>query len=265
MIMADLHVHSNFSDGKLSVAELVDFYGERGFGCIAITDHICEEKGLWGKAAGLLRYTLSAESFDFYLETLRAEAERAWEQYGLMLIPGYELSKNSWSNHRSAHILGLGVSRWLPAEADILSLTKSLREQGALSVAAHPVHTGSWEPQTLHLWDRREEFRDTFDAWEVASGAKWFSEVENSGLPMIASSDLHQPRQIHAWKTMLDVGPGETNPEAYLEAIRLQRLEFRFWSEPEVADVMLRSPRAQRPVGGAAAAPSAGTATAWGA
>ncbi|HRK08266.1 MAG TPA: PHP domain-containing protein [Pseudobdellovibrionaceae bacterium] len=239
MIMADLHVHSNFSDGKLSVAELVDFYGERQFGCIAITDHICEEQGIWGKAAGLLRYTLSAENFDVYLETIKCEAERAWDQYRMILIPGYELSKNSWSNHRSAHILGLGVSQWLSAELDILSLTKGLRDQGALSIAAHPVHTGSWEPQTLHLWHRREELRHEFDAWEVASGTKWFKPVADSGLPMLATSDLHHPRQIHAWKTLLHLRRGEPNPEAYLEAIRQQRLEFKFWSEPELMSHML--------------------------
>ncbi len=260
MIMADLHVHSTFSDGKLSVAELVDFYGEREFGCIAITDHICEERGLWGKAAGLLRYTLSAENFDQYLETLRAEGERAWDQYRMMLIPGYELSKNSWSNHRSAHILGLGVSRWLSAESDILALTRGLREQGALSIAAHPVHTGNWEPQTLHLWDRREELRHEFDAWEVASGAKWFEQVASSGLPMVASSDLHQPRQIHAWKTLLNLRRGESNPEAYLEAIRLQRIEFQFWSEPETASHPTRIRSAQRRPEASA---TGGAVTAW--
>ncbi|NJM10303.1 MAG: PHP domain-containing protein, partial [Bdellovibrionaceae bacterium] len=39
MFLADLHVHSNFSDGHLSISELVDFYGQRGFGAIAVTDH----------------------------------------------------------------------------------------------------------------------------------------------------------------------------------------------------------------------------------
>ena len=42
MFLADLHVHSNFSDGALSIPELVDLYGLQGFGAIAITDHICE-------------------------------------------------------------------------------------------------------------------------------------------------------------------------------------------------------------------------------
>ncbi len=63
MILADLHVHSTFSDGKLTIAELVDFYGTLGFGCIAITDHICEEKSFLGIAASYLDYTLTASTW----------------------------------------------------------------------------------------------------------------------------------------------------------------------------------------------------------
>jgi histidinol phosphatase-like PHP family hydrolase len=76
MIMADLHVHSTFSDGKLTVSELVDFYGERGFGCIAITDHICEQKSFLGLAAGALKFTLTPDSFPQYLETVHEADDR---------------------------------------------------------------------------------------------------------------------------------------------------------------------------------------------
>ncbi|CAN5619689.1 PHP domain-containing protein [soil metagenome] len=231
MILADLHVHSTFSDGKMTISELVDFYGTRGFGCIAVTDHICEQKSVLGFAAGALKFTLSRETFPKYLEMIHSEAERAWSMYRLRVIPGFELSKNSWSNQRSAHVLGLGVSKWMPAELDILEMTKGLREQGALSIAAHPVHTGLFEPQTLHLWSRREELRFEFDAWEVASGRKFFGEVYASGLPMIASSDLHHARQISAWKTLLKVRADERSIEAVLDAVREQKLEFGFWND----------------------------------
>jgi len=153
----------------------------------------------------------------------------------MLVLPGYELSKNSLFNSRSAHILGIGVSKWISAESSIEDMLKGLREQGALSVAAHPVHTGKWEPQTLHLWDRREEFRDAFDAWEVASGPRFFDEVHRSGLPMIATSDLHHPKQIQSWKTKLGVSRGERSSEAILDAVRKQRVEFAFWNEAELA------------------------------
>ena len=231
MILADLHVHSTFSDGKMTIAELVDFYGSRGFGCIAITDHICEKKSFLGFAAGALKFTLSQENFPKYLEMIHAEADRAWSMYKMMVLPGFELSKNSWSNQRSAHVLGIGVSQWMPAELDILDMTRGLRAQGALAIAAHPVHTGLFEPQTLHLWNRREELANEFDAWEVASGRKFFSEVHSSGLPMLATSDLHHARQITSWKTLLKIRAGERSTEAVLDAVREQKLEFGFWND----------------------------------
>ncbi|MDX9732327.1 MAG: PHP domain-containing protein [Bdellovibrionales bacterium] len=231
MILADLHVHSTFSDGKMTIAELVDFYGSRGFGCIAITDHICEKKSFLGRAAGALKYTLHEETFPKYLEIIAEEAERAWALYKMIVLPGYELSKNSWSSHRSAHILGIGIDAWMPAELDVVEIARGIRAQGGLAIAAHPVHTGNFEPQTLHLWDRREELAGEFDAWEVASGRRFFHEVHGSGLPMVASSDLHHAKQVHSWKTLLRVRAGERSTEAVLDAVRDQKLEFGFWNE----------------------------------
>lgn len=227
MWLADLHVHSTFSDGKLTIPELVDFYGQRGFGCLAVTDHICEERTFFGLAAGFLSYTLTEETFPAYLELLRAQAERAWEQYEMVVIPGFELSKNSWSNQRSAHILGLGVGEWVGADGDIPDLARAIRAQGGVSIAAHPVSTRKIEKQTHHLWHRREELAAEFDAWEVASGPHLFTEVQNSGLPMIATSDLHRAGQIRSWKTVFDC---ERHPQAILEAVRRQELSFKFYS-----------------------------------
>lgn len=231
MMLADLHVHSTFSDGKMTIPELVDFYGSRGFGCIAITDHICERKSFLGFAAGALKYSLKEEDFQGYLQQIASEGQRAWRCYRMHVIPGFELSKNSWSHHRSAHILGIGVKNWLSAELPIRTLTRELRAQGALSVAAHPVFTGNLEPQTFHLWENREELADEFDAWEVASGRHFFHQVYTSGLRMLASSDLHHAKQIHSWKTLLKLPKGEASLADIFSSIREQRLEFGFWNE----------------------------------
>lgn len=228
MLLADLHIHSTFSDGKMTIPEIVDFYGRRGFGCIAITDHICESKSFLGVAAGYLNYTLTPATFPLYLEILRSEKQRAWDQYKMIVVPGFELSKNSWSNHRSAHILGLGITDFVHADGDVVDLARAIRAQGALVIAAHPVSTGKFEPQTFHLWNRRRELAPEFDAWEVASGPSLFDDVRRSGLPMVASSDLHHPKQIHSWKTMLHC---ERHPEAVLEAVRRQNLSFQFYKE----------------------------------
>src|SRR5580658_4649563 len=116
--LGDFHIHSDFSDGKLTVPELVDLYGSRGFGAIAITDHLCESGTVIGKAAVAIGHTLTPASFPLYLAILESEAERAWERYRMVVLPGFELSKNSVSNHRSAHIVGLNVREFLPADPD---------------------------------------------------------------------------------------------------------------------------------------------------
>lgn len=228
MILADLHVHSRYSDGRLTISELVDFYGRRGFGCIAITDHICERRTFLGLAARYLNRTLTESSFSAYMLELEREAKRAWSRYGMLVLPGFELSKNSLADHRSAHILGIGITEFVSAEADALDLVRAIKGQGGLAVAAHPVPTGRPEIQTLHLWNRREELKAEIDAWEVASGDQVFRPVLESGLPLVASSDLHHPSQINAWKTVLDCAPDR---DSIFMAIRNQRLHFHFYAD----------------------------------
>jgi len=229
--MADFHIHSNFSDGRHSVAEIVDFYGRRGFGAIAITDHLCETRTFLGRGAYYLNRTLTPENFPFYIETIKKEAERAQHLYGMKVIPGFEVTKNYLSNHRSAHIVALNVHQFVSADDPIDVILKNIRDQGALSIAAHPVSTQRMEKQTFHLWKRREELSLMVDAWEVASGPVLFQEVKDSGLPMIANSDMHRFSQMTSWKTCFE---GERNVEAVLEKIKKQDLTFRFYKEEKV-------------------------------
>jgi hypothetical protein len=238
MFLADLHMHSTFSDGKLTIPELVDLYGKRGFGAIAITDHLCEGRSFLGVAANYLRCTLTPATFPLYMEILRSEAERALEQYGMIVMPGFELTKNSLSNHRSAHILSIGTHetvRYMPADGDVLELARKVRSTGSLAIAAHPVSTRKIEKQTFHLWDRREELALELDAWEVASGPFIFDEVAASKLPKLATSDLHAPIQMTSYKTVFEC---ERNPEAIMEAIRRQELTWRFYDDPFKLDAV---------------------------
>lgn len=227
MVLADLHVHSRFSDGQLSIPGLIDLYGQRGFGCIAITDHVCENNTIIGKASKILDLSLTPQNFNSYKSILEAEKQRAWDQYKMLVIPGFELSKNSVSNKRSAHILGLGISEFMWADAEVEVLCREIRSQGGLTVAAHPVFTQKTEKQTFFLWDRKEELAEHFDAWEVASGQVLFKEVMDSGLPMLANSDLHRPQQIESWKTVIDA---ELHQESIFDAIRQQKVSFKYYT-----------------------------------
>ncbi len=231
--LSDFHVHSTFSDGKLTVPEVVDFYGSRGFGAIAITDHACDSHPLLGRGARWLDKTLTPATFPIYQAILESERLRAWVRYRMLVIPGIELTRNALTNDRSCHMLGLGVREWINPHQDALHLARSIRAQGGLAIAAHPVHTRKSEKQALHLWGRREELRSELDAWEVASGPHYFDEVAGARLPLIATSDFHRPEHIHAWKTALECERSET---AVLQAIRAQDLEFVFFHERDAHD-----------------------------
>jgi len=75
---ADLHIHTNFSDGRFSPAQVVDYSQRVGLSAISITDHdITESIRLAREAAG---------------------------QYDMEIVPGIELSADD--RGREVHILG---------------------------------------------------------------------------------------------------------------------------------------------------------------
>ena len=222
-IKCDLHLHSNFSDGKLSIAEIVDLYGSQGFGAIAITDHLCEKNNLIGKVSHGLSYSLSKETFAEYIQILRKEAERAWLLYDMLVIPGFEITKNSFINHRSAHILILGIEEFIQPELSVEEILEIAKSTGALTIAAHPFHTGDFEFQTFYLWSRREKLKHLIDAWEMNYRKKMVPEVLNSGLPVIANSDLHHLGHFNSWKSKIYA---EKTQRAVFDAIRRQRIDF---------------------------------------
>jgi hypothetical protein len=184
----DLHIHTTFSDGSLSVAEVVDFYGQRGYGAIAITDHLSEKTGVIGRVTHHLGMTLSQDNFAEYLATIRREACRAQEQYGMLVIPGFEITKNSFRNSRSAHFLVLGVEHYLSPDQDVEVILKQAKALGGFTVAAHPFHTGEFEFQSFYLWSRREELAPLIDAWEINYRTQVYETIFNSNWPKLASS-----------------------------------------------------------------------------
>jgi PHP family Zn ribbon phosphoesterase len=228
MNLSDLHIHSTYSDGSLSIPEIVDLYGSRKFKIIAITDHLCESETFLGKASAYLNKTLTKETFPIYMEEIRVESLRAMKQYGMLVLPGIEITKNSFLFKKSAHVLAIGIKDIVDADKPLVDLIKEIKRQNAVTIAAHPVSTKYVEHQTYQLWDNRDVLAELFDAWEVASGPFIFDEVLNSGLPMIANSDFHHPKQMRSWKTLINC---ELNFESVKNAIINQDLKFVFYDE----------------------------------
>jgi predicted metal-dependent phosphoesterase TrpH len=80
---ADLHVHSNWSDGSLAMPELARFAKALGLGALAVTDH--------DTMAG------------------RREALEEGKRRGIRIIPGVEVSALDGETGRKVHILGYMV------------------------------------------------------------------------------------------------------------------------------------------------------------
>ena len=223
MLKCDFHIHSTFSDGRLSIAEIVDLYGSKGYSAIAITDHICERRNLIGQVSHNMNYSLSKEIFPHYMAEIGRQAERAWATYKLRVLPGFEITKNSFLNNRSAHLLIIGTTQFISPDLSIDTILRKAKKLKALTIAAHPFHTGEFEFQTFQLWSRRHELSQLIDAWEINSRKTISPEVLNSGLPLIANSDFHHSGHFYSWKTKVF---GEPEQESLFNSIRNQKIDF---------------------------------------
>ena len=203
MLLCDFHVHTSYSDGVLSLPEVVDLFGRSGHDVIAITDHIVNRDNGLGKIAHAIRHSLNRETWKTYFEEIRREADRAWKTYGMLVIPGAEMTRNTINRDTSVHILALGLEDFLPAEGDPLDLLREIRARGAVSVACHPHEMSEFYANTFYLWNRRRIVGGLVDLWEV--GCRWdlFPVVSREKLPHIANSDFHRPEHLYAWKTLL--------------------------------------------------------------
>ena len=217
-LLCDFHIHTNYSDGRLTVPEVVDFYGSRGFDCICITDHWTDPRRLIGKLSRLTPFTLSYDQIGEYFEVIAREARRAWRRYQMLVLTGLEFNKDGPTSKSSAHLLGIDLKEPISPRLDLRRTIERIHEQGGLAVASHPhVMKSEWTKDTLYLWENQEEFLPLIDAWEIANRNNLFTPVSLKRLPFLANSDFHKPKHIFSWKTLLSC---EKDAEAIKDCIR---------------------------------------------
>jgi UDP-N-acetylglucosamine:LPS N-acetylglucosamine transferase/predicted metal-dependent phosphoesterase TrpH len=218
MLLCDFHIHSNYSDGKLSVPEIIDFYGEHGFDCICITDHLADPKRLIGKLAELASFTLGREQVEEYFAVIERERQRAWRRYKMLVMAGIEFNKDGYTKKTSAHLLGIDLKSPIDASLGLPEIIAHIHSQGGLAVASHPhVMKSEWGKNTLYLWENQDKFAPLLDAWEIANRDNIFNDVGLKRLPFIANSDFHKPKHIYSWKTLIHA---EKDAEAIKDCIR---------------------------------------------
>jgi predicted metal-dependent phosphoesterase TrpH len=205
MLLCDFHIHTRYSDGSVELGRTVDLFGQAGFDVIAITDHVVNGDSSFGKLAHRFRLTVDEDNFAAYVSHVRQEAARAWEKYGMLIIPGVEISKNYISPDKSAHFLILDIKEFIPACWNYEKIFLAAKEQNALIVACHPHHSSEMATRdTLFLWNNREKYAKYIDAWEIANRDDVFNVISLKKYPYIANSDFHRVRHIYSWKTLLN-------------------------------------------------------------
>ena len=116
-LLCDFHVHTQWSDGRLGVREVVDLYG-RHRPLRRDRDHRShpdEERPARRAPAALATLRAAARSGSprtcstTYLDDIRNEAERARREYGMLVVPGAEITQNRLrgqeerAHHRARH------------------------------------------------------------------------------------------------------------------------------------------------------------------
>jgi len=165
---ADLHLHTTYSDGTATVAEVMERAAQLGLRVIAVTDH--------DEIAGA------------------REAARLSRDYGVDVVVGEEVST------ADGHLLALFIEDWLPPGRPAAETIAAIHAQGGLAIAAHPY---DWAIQSLGAGGLRERWGNQWplDAIEVFNAS--LSGLRNRcnrvaqrvaaelGVTAIAGSDAH--------------------------------------------------------------------------
>ncbi len=245
--LCDFHIHTNYSDGRLTLPEVVDFYGRRGFDCICVTDHVADPRRLIGKFSELINFTIAWDQMDKYFDVLERERRRAWRKYSMLVMTGLEFNKEGFRKRTSGHLLGIDLKAPIPPSLDFVEIIAQIHSQGGLAVAAHPhLMKSEWRKNTLFLWENQELFAPILDAWEIANRNNIFTPVGLKRLSFLAGSDFHKPKHIYSWKTLLHC---EKSPEAIKECIRLnERVSLTLYRDGLTGEALRAERRTEVPL-----------------
>jgi len=217
MLLAGLHIHSRWSDGRLSIAEIVDLFGGSGHDVIAITDHVVNSDNLIGRVTHRFGLTVTRENFDAYRAEVDEQARRARNEYGMLVIAGVELTQNRFRRDSSAHALALGINDFVSAEGSVEDMLVRAHDSGAVVVACHPNEQSEYFANTFYLWNQRREVAKLVHLWELACRWDLFPPVARARLPYVGNSDFHDRPHLYAWKTLL---PCERNEADVLRTLK---------------------------------------------
>jgi predicted metal-dependent phosphoesterase TrpH len=220
---ADLHLHSEHSDGMASVAEIFEFVEQRtDLDLIAITDH---------------------DMFDGVRE---AQELLAIKKYRFGVITGMEVTT------LEGHLLALGISKPIKSLQRLDWSIAQIHEQGGVAIIPHPM---SWLIRSVGQRGIMRIQNDTapevyFDGIEAMNpsiaGQVTVAKTKRLNetvfhLPETGGSDAHTLSMIGTGVTFFQ---GST-AEDFLQSLRAgqTRADGHFWTRQEVRELARIAPR----------------------
>ena len=219
-LLAELHSHTTWSDGDLSMRELVELYGSAGFDVLCVSDHAYRpDDPVITPSARVVTPVAHAA----YLAEIEREAARALERYGLLVIPGLELSYNDTDPKRSAHAVAVGLREHPSLASGLEAALQGADAAGAALIGAHPddaVDTTSRSHATLGFAVDPDGLGSLVHRFELFNRSQLYSWVAAAGRASVACGDFHRPEHLGGWKTLL---PCARREQAIVEYLRSPR------------------------------------------
>jgi predicted metal-dependent phosphoesterase TrpH len=233
-LLCELHAHTRWSDGELGVAELVDLHGRTGFDVLCVTDHTVRSTDPWRERTGDAFRSVDEACWDAYLADVEVEAARAWRMYGMLVIPGLELTFNDEDAVKAAHAVAIGLRSYVSVDDGIAEAMRTAAEAGAAIVAAHPFEHGSStsDGRLTRRFARDAGLRELAHRFELFNRNVLFGWVAETGLPAVAAGDFHRLEHLSGWKTLV---PGPSHEEAVVRHLRSRRPVYLARLEAEAA------------------------------
>lgn len=214
-LLCELHAHTTWSDGELSLPELVELYGMNGFDVLAVTDHVIREDDPFATGG---RCCVHADNFGSYLDELAKQAAEALERFGLLVLPGLELTFNAGDPRRAGHALAVGLREFVHVDLGLERALIEARTAGAALIAAHPSAVDRLDARRTGWFAAEPAARSLVDRFELFNRNELFAWVADAGLSGVATGDFHRPDHLATWKTLLPCAKDERAIVGYLRS-----------------------------------------------
>lgn len=240
---ADLHTHSAFSDGSVLPEYRVKEAWVDGLDVMAVTEHIEYRRQESKMLEYLQDYAKKGEEIDNWdiinkpadKKGIRVDlnyavtlSQKAAEQYGLLIIPGTEITRNPQQiGHYNALFTTDNNAIY---DADPLQSFRNAKAQGALIQHNHP----GWQRKSIDMpeFEVKAYAEGLIDGIEIMNGSDFYpgaiDRAKELGLFMSANTDVHGTTamdyaNVEVGRNMTLIFAKEKTLEAMREALEAHR------------------------------------------